>query len=165
MKEITSLLEYNQFLNRDGTKDYFKVDNYIYKHSLNKLYQAYDNLINAYKDLKIEDTDKTYFNVTYIGQSVSVIPSSSQSYLLLLVKSLKQQSEKLWLYLKVWRIRKCLKYQITRLSGQIEGNVPSIVDGYDLIDRETLKLIEKPRELEREIKRAINANISTSFPF
>jgi len=166
MKEITSLLEYNQFLNRDGTKDYFKVDNYIYKHSLNKLYQAYDNLINAYKDLKIEDTDKTYFNVTYIGQSVSVIPSSSQKLFITAGQKFKTTVREVVALLEGMEDKEMFEISNNEaLRAKLKVMYPQIVDGYDLIDRETLKLIEKPRELEREIKRAINANISTSFPF
>ncbi|MCW2260715.1 MULTISPECIES: DEAD/DEAH box helicase family protein [Sphingobacterium] len=166
MKEITSLLEYNQFLNRDGTKDYFKVDNYIYKHSLNKLYQAYDNLINAYKDLKIEDTDKTYFNVTYVGQSVSVIPSSSQKLFNTAGQKFKTTVREVVALLEGMEDKQMFEISNNDvLRAKLKSLYPEIVDGYDLIDRETLKLIEKPRELEREIKRAINAKISTSFHF
>lgn len=52
LKEMMTRADFAKFINFDGSKNYYMVDNAIHEESINGAYQNADNLVKAYKDSK-----------------------------------------------------------------------------------------------------------------
>lgn len=164
--ELQSKFGYNFFLNRDNTVDYFKVDNFLLKNLLNYLFQSFENIIECYRSLKIENTDTHFFNIKYIENNQSEITSSSQKLLIAVGQKFSTIVREVITLLE--ELEPTSEFEVSAYNdfkNKLRVTYPDIVNGYDLIDRDLLKIIEKPRELEREIKRAIIASSQSNFDF
>ncbi|WP_185211419.1 hypothetical protein [Sphingobacterium mizutaii] len=164
--DLRKRLDFNHYIFIDGTIDYFKVDHLIYKQYLNKIYQKFDNLIEAYKGLKIGNTDQHYFNVKYVGSSTAILNSAS-------AKLFTNVGQKLSTIIKevVTLLDSCqigTEFEISN-AGQIKEELtklyPDIVLAHEIVNRNILLLIEKPIELEREIRRALVERSTSNLSF
>ncbi|WP_185216071.1 DEAD/DEAH box helicase family protein [Sphingobacterium mizutaii] len=60
---------FNEYLDSNGNKSYFKIDNKILENSVLSKFQNEETLIRYYSTCKIIDSDLNYFNVVHIHQS------------------------------------------------------------------------------------------------
>lgn len=166
MKEVRKSLDYNRFMFIDGKTDFFKVDNFIYKNLLNKHYQKFDNVIEEYKNLKIGNTEQSYFNVKYVGSSNSEFSSANTKLFTNSGQKLKTIIKEIVLLLDNCQPKE--QFEISNsedVKNKLKELYPDIVLAYDIVDRDILLLIEKPLELEREIRRAIVYQSSSNLSF
>lgn len=166
VKEITNRLDFNHFMSYNGQRNHFKVDNYVYRHKINKHYQNFDNIINAYKDLTVGETEQKRFDIKYIGTQWSNLDSAK-------AKLLTSMGQKLsTTIMEVVTILDACKEESTdeifdteQLIEDIKRMQPEIFLAYQIVDKDTLLLIEKKIELTREITRAHINSLGSNLSF
>lgn len=166
LTDLRKRLDFNHFMFLDGTLDYFKVDNFIYRQHLNKIYQKYDNLIESYKSLKIGNTEQHYFDVKYIGTSNSNINSASAKLFTNVGQQLKTTIKEIVKILDGCKLAS--EFEISnaeKIKEELTNLYPDIILAYEIVNRDTLLLIEKPIELQREIRRALVERSTSNLTF
>ncbi|MNG86229.1 hypothetical protein D3C87_704390 [compost metagenome] len=166
IEELNELLDYNRFLYKNGSLNYFAIDNYIYQHNVNGLYKDFSNLKSKYESIQISNTDLKFFNIKEYGEINSKIASSSEKLLVIRGKRFKT------IVHEVIRILDSLKstnqYDINgyeEVKADLKKVHYEIVNAYDLLDHNILRLVENQFELKREMLKSINSKLTSNFPF
>lgn len=166
IEELNDLLDYNRFLNKNGSLNYFAIDNYIYQHNVNGLYKDLINLKTQYESLNIYNMDINFFNIKEYSEINSKMASSSEKLLIIRGKRFKT------IVREVIKILDALKstnqYDITgyeEVKADLKKVHYEIVNAYDLLDHNILKLVENQFELKREMLKSINSQVPSNFPF
>lgn len=166
IEELNELLDYNRFLYKNGSLNYFAMDNYIYQHKVNGLYKNFRNLKSKYESIQISNTDINFFKIKEYSEINSKVPSTSEKLLVIRGKKFKTIVQ------EIIRILDSLKttgqYDITgyeEVKADLKKNYFEIVNAYDIMDHNILKLIDNPIELKRQLLKSINEKVVSNFPF
>lgn len=164
--ELQGLLDYNLYLNNDGTIKHFGLDNYIFKNRIKGLYKDIKELKQVYENLKIDNTDRFFFNVMDYKEINDKADSSSIKLYTVNQKKFRT------IVNEVIDILDSLKKQNTfditvfdEAKADFKRLYPDIINAYDILDHEILRLVENRIELKKELLRHLNNSIYTNFPF
>ncbi len=166
IEELNELLDHNRFLYKNGSLNYFAIDNYIYKHSVNGLYKDFISLKALYESIHISNTDLKFFNIKEYSEINSKVASYSEKLLVIRGKKFKT------IVREVMKILDSLKstnqYDIIgyeEVKADLRKVHYEIVNAYDLLDHNILRLVENQFELKRELLKSINSKLPSNFPF
>lgn len=166
LRELNNLLDYNRFIYKNGSLNYFAVDNYIYKHDLTGLYKDFSKLKELYGNLRIDNTTIYFFEIEEFSEINAKIPSSSEK--LLLIKGKKFTTIVHEIINILDSLKKTNQLDITpfeEVKSDLKKAHYEIVKAYELLDPEVLKLVANPNELKKELYKVINSKVPTNFPF
>lgn len=164
--ELHNLLDYNLHINKDGSVNYFGLDNYIFKNRIKGLYKDIKKLKQAYEQLHISDTDKFFFNVINYSEINGKTDSASMQLYIVNEKKFKTVVNGIIDLLD--SLKKENIYDITTFEetkSDYKRLHPDIITAYDVLDHKILRLVENKIELKKELLRYANKNIPTHFPF
>lgn len=166
IEELNELLDYNRFLYKDGSLNYFAMDNYIYQHNINGLYKDFTNLKEQYESIQISNTNLKFFNIKEYGEITSKMASSSEKLLVIRGKKFKTIVREIMKILD--SLKSTNQYDITgyeEVKADLKKVHYDIVNAYDLLDHNILRLVENQFELKREMLKSINSKLPSNFPF
>lgn len=166
IEELQEFLEYNKFLKKNGSLDYFLVDNYINSHAVKHLYSDINRLHNKYKSLKISHSNSFLFNVKKYHETNFKIPSYSEKLLFSRGRKFKTIIKEIVTTLNSLKQEEL--YDISSYEEVKESYKKlyyDIVIAYEVMNHKDLLIIENPTDLKRELITILNGKITTSFPF
>lgn len=166
IEELNELLDYNQFLYKNGSLNYFAIDSYIYQHKVNGFYKDFLNLKNQYESVNISGTNVNFFKIKEYSEINSNLASSSEKLLILRGRRFKTIVREIMNILD--SLKSTNQYDITgyeEVKADLRKAHYEIVNAYDILDHDILRLIENPIELKREMLRSINSKVASNFPF
>lgn len=161
------VLPFTKFLDVRGKKSYFKFDNYMYNNRVLSYYLNYDNLLKAYRECKIIDSEIYYFNV--IHETRDYFYDSTMMTYRKLFKSYGDNVKKivrLLLALKDPKVTEDAKIQTEGILNGVELYFPEVFEAYSLnIDVQEIRECKNKDQVLALIKEDKKKRERNSFAF
>ncbi|MEJ5962242.1 hypothetical protein [Pedobacter immunditicola] len=158
LNEALELVKYASFVNADGSKNHFMVDNFIYEERVKMLFQDADLLLEAYSSDHFTPTVKTE---TYRYSDLEEPKGTSESSIKELTTSIINALQKLELSDGMYTIDNSKE-----VIEQIRQIFPEIAEGYYILGAEELaKNSYSKRQINEAIKQKKNDMGKSDFGF
>ena len=158
LNEALELVKYASFVNTDGGKNHFMVDNFIYEEKVKMLFQDADLLLEAYSSDHFTPTVKTE---TYRYSDLEEPKGTSESSIKELTTSIINALQKLELSDGMYTIDNSKE-----VIEQIRQIFPEIAEGYYILGAEELaKNSYSKRQIKEAIKQKKNDMDKSDFDF